>query len=93
MSSAVIKWAKTHLDDFNAILTRQLSSVDPDSEVWDKCMEIVAGHVRMLSEVGVDFTGMVGVEGVYLNGYGNGNGKHGHGHAGIERKPVHAQAE
>ena len=90
MSSAVIKWAKTHLDDFNAILTRQLSSVDPESEVWEKCMEIVKGHVRMLGEVGVDFSGMVSVEGEYLNGYGNGGGS---GHWRVERKPVSVQGE
>lgn len=98
MSSAVIKWSKHHLDNFNSVLSRQLSSVDHDSEVWSKCMEIVSEHVGMLADVGVDFAGMVGVDGFYLNdngsGNGNGNGNgHGHGHGrgysgGVERMPV-----
>ncbi|KAL1959069.1 hypothetical protein VTO42DRAFT_2855 [Malbranchea cinnamomea] len=62
MSSAVVKWAKDHVDGFNALLTRQLSSVDPASEVWAKCMDIVRGHVQLLDDVGVDFRDLVVVD-------------------------------
>ncbi|KAK2752888.1 exocyst complex component exo84 [Arachnomyces sp. PD_36] len=60
MMSACIKWAKEHLDGFNAILARQLSSVDPGTPAWDKCINIVHEHANLLSEVGVDFKDMVG---------------------------------
>ncbi|OAX80356.1 hypothetical protein ACJ72_05314 [Emergomyces africanus] len=60
MSSACIKWAKEHLDNFNAILVRQLSSVEPESSVWQGCMETVREHVALLLEVGVDFKDLVG---------------------------------
>ncbi|OJD17097.1 hypothetical protein AJ78_02798 [Emergomyces pasteurianus Ep9510] len=60
MTSACIKWAKEHLDGFNAILARQLSSVEPESSVWQGCMETVHEHVALLLEVGVDFKDLVG---------------------------------
>jgi hypothetical protein len=59
MSSACIRWAKAHLDDFNAVLSRQLSSVEPSTEIWQKCIEIVNDHAGMLAEVGVDFGDMI----------------------------------
>lgn len=66
MSSASIKWGKDHLDDFNATLSRQLSSVEPSNPVWEKCMEIVYQHASSLSEVGVDFKDMIRVEGLVV---------------------------
>ncbi|KAJ9298318.1 hypothetical protein DTO271G3_3923 [Paecilomyces variotii] len=60
MTSASIKWAKEHLDNFNALLARQLSSVLRGTGVWNKCMEIVHEHAAMLTEVGVDFQDFVG---------------------------------
>lgn len=60
MSSACIKWAKEHLDGFNAILARQLSSVQRGTGVWDKCMDIVHEQAAQLTEVGVDFRGLIG---------------------------------
>jgi hypothetical protein len=65
MSSACIKWAKQHVDGFNAILARQLSSVEPETNVWRKCMEIVHEHANLLSEVGVDFKDMIGKDLTY----------------------------
>lgn len=59
MSSACIKWAKYHLDDFNALLTRQLSSVERGTSTWDECMKIVREYASLLTQVGVDFTDMV----------------------------------
>lgn len=59
MTSACIKWAKQHLDEFNAVLSRQLSSVEPESQIWVRCMEIVREHAGALVEVGVDFGNMI----------------------------------
>ncbi|KAL4886685.1 Cullin repeat-like-containing domain protein [Aspergillus karnatakaensis] len=59
MTSACIKWAKHHLDGFNALLTRQLSSVQRGTELWKKCIDIVHDQAGLLEEVGVDFTDLV----------------------------------
>ncbi|KAJ5184079.1 hypothetical protein N7492_001695 [Penicillium capsulatum] len=59
MSSSCIRWAKHHLDGFNGLLTRQLSSVQRGTAVWQKCLDIVHEHANMLTEVGVDFTDLV----------------------------------
>ncbi|KAL2869184.1 exocyst subunit EXO84 [Aspergillus lucknowensis] len=59
MTSACIKWAKHHLDDFNVLLTRQLSSVQRGTTVWQKCLDIVHDQASLLAEVGVDFTDLV----------------------------------
>jgi hypothetical protein len=59
MTSACIKWAKHHLDGFNALLTRQLSSVQRGTTVWQKCIDIVHEHADSLTEVGVDFADLV----------------------------------
>ena len=59
MSSSCIRWAKQHLDGFNALLGRQLSSVQRGTSIWEKCLEIVRQHVDLLSEVGVDFADLV----------------------------------
>ncbi|KAL1969188.1 hypothetical protein VTN77DRAFT_442 [Rasamsonia byssochlamydoides] len=60
MTSACIKWAKEHLDGFNAILVRQLSSVQRGTSVWKKCMDLVDEHANMLTDVGVDFKDLIG---------------------------------
>lgn len=59
MSSSCIRWAKHHLDGFNALLSRQLSSVQRGTAVWQKCLDIVHEHAAQLTEVGVDFTDLV----------------------------------
>ncbi|KAK2751160.1 exocyst complex component exo84 [Myotisia sp. PD_48] len=74
MSSACIKWAKDLLDDFNSILSRQLSSVERATAVWDECMDVVNGHADMLSEVGVDFRDMIRIEDS-INGQHEGGSK------------------
>ncbi|KAI1987588.1 exocyst complex component exo84 [Ophidiomyces ophidiicola] len=68
MTSACIKWAKGHLDDFNATLSRQLSSVEPETQIWMKCMEIVDEHTATLSEVGVDFRNLIQLDANHHNG-------------------------
>jgi hypothetical protein len=58
--SACVKWAKEHVDDFNVILARQLSSVDQNSSLWKECMEQAHDHAAMLRDVGFDFTELIG---------------------------------
>jgi hypothetical protein len=62
MTSACIKWAKHHLDAFNTLLARQLSSVQRGATVWQKCINIVHEQAGILAEVGVDFTDLVAKE-------------------------------
>lgn len=59
MSSSCIRWAKHHLDGFNGLLGRQLSSVQRGTTVWQKCLDIVHEHAALLTAVGVDFTDLV----------------------------------
>ena len=61
MMSACVKWAKEHLDGFNIILARQLSSVQKDSPTWKQCMEGARQHAMLTDEVGLDFEGLVGL--------------------------------
>lgn len=58
--SACVKWAKEQVDAFNTILARQLSSTERDGPVWTACMEQAREHAKMLSEVGLDFKGLIG---------------------------------
>lgn len=58
--SACVKWAKEHVDAFNVLLERQLSSVEKSSQVWQECMDQALAHAGMLTEVGLDFTELVG---------------------------------
>lgn len=60
--SACVKWAKEHVDAFNVLLDRQLSSVDRSSPIWQECMDQALTHAGMLTEVGLDFTELVGRE-------------------------------
>ncbi|KAL1652818.1 exocyst complex component exo84 [Didymella pomorum] len=60
LMSACVKWAKEHVDHFNVILKRQLSSVDKEGEVWNECLELAQEHAGMLREVGLDFGELVG---------------------------------
>lgn len=62
MMSACVKWAKEHLDGFNVILSRQLSSVQRGSQTWNECMEQAKEHAMMVDEVGLDFKELVRVE-------------------------------
>ena len=73
MMSACIKWATGHLETFNALLIRQLSSVERGGNVWRECMDVVWGHEReMLGEVGLDFREVVG-RGLEIRRDANGN--------------------
>ena len=57
--SAVVKWAKERVEEFNAVLERQLSSVDRGSDLWKECLDVVKKQAAVLSGVGVDFRGLV----------------------------------
>lgn len=57
--SAVVKWAKERVDEFNGALQRQLSGIDRASDVWTSCIETVREQAALLTEVGVDFRGQV----------------------------------
>ncbi|KAF2873425.1 exocyst complex subunit [Massariosphaeria phaeospora] len=61
LMSACVKWAKEHVDVFNVILARQLSSVEKTSpELWKECMDQAHMHAALLKDVGLDFTELVG---------------------------------
>jgi hypothetical protein len=60
LMSACVKWAKEHVDQFNALLKRQLSSVDEGGNLWNECMLLAHDHARMLKDVGLDFSELVG---------------------------------
>lgn len=59
--SACVKWAKEHLDGFNVILARQLSSVQRDSPDWNQCIEGARQHAMLMDEVGLDFKDLIGI--------------------------------
>lgn len=61
MMSACVKWAKEHVDEFNVLLTRQLSSLDSTSQIYKDCVDRAKAHATMLEEVGLDFKDLVGV--------------------------------
>ncbi|THW09721.1 hypothetical protein D6D26_00168 [Aureobasidium pullulans] len=58
-SSAVVKWAKERIDEFNESLDRQLSSVERGSPLWNDCIDVVREQAAVLSEAGVDFSGLI----------------------------------
>lgn len=60
MMSTCVKWAKEQIEAFNIILSRQLSSTERGGEVWTQCMDRAKEHAKKLSEVGLDFTSLVG---------------------------------
>ncbi|KAF2188373.1 hypothetical protein K469DRAFT_703883 [Zopfia rhizophila CBS 207.26] len=60
LMSACVKWAKEHVDAFNVIVARQLSSVDQESPLWKECMDQAHAHAAMLVEVGLDFKELIG---------------------------------
>jgi hypothetical protein len=60
LMSACVKWAKEHVDQFNLLLKRQLSSVDEGGKLWTECMQLAHEHASMLKDVGLDFSELVG---------------------------------
>ncbi|MCJ1282936.1 exocyst complex component exo84 [Xylographa opegraphella] len=70
--SAVVVWAKGHLDVFNESLGRGLSCVERGGGVWTASLARAREMAAGMGEVGVDFAGLVGrgVEGVEEAGVG-----------------------
>ena len=70
-TSAAVVWAKQHVDEFNEILARQLSSVERDSDTWKEVMTSVRRQAGVLGEVGLEFGDLIG-KGVedHMNGDG-----------------------
>ncbi|MCJ1474745.1 exocyst complex component exo84 [Lambiella insularis] len=68
--SAVVVWAKGHLDAFNESLGRGLSCVETGGGVWREALGRAREMAAGMGEVGVDFRGLVGrgVEGVEEEG-------------------------
>lgn len=62
MMSSCVQWAKERLDEFNALLARQLGSVSVGGADWNNCLAKAIGNAGMLGEVGLDFTNLVGLE-------------------------------
>ena len=60
MMSACVKWAKEHVEGFNRILGRQLSSFDHGSVVWQECIDMAKQHAVLMTDVGLDFKDLVG---------------------------------
>jgi hypothetical protein len=58
-ASAVVRWAKERVDEFNAVIDRQLSSVARGSDVWNASLHVVREQAATLHEVGVDFKDLV----------------------------------
>lgn len=61
MMSSCIQWAKERLDEFNALLGRQLGSVSPGCVDWNNCLGKAIENAGMLGEVGLDFANLVGL--------------------------------
>lgn len=61
MMSTCVQWAKERLDEFNALLGRQLGSVRAGSDEWNNCMGKAIGNAVMVGEVGLDFANLVGL--------------------------------
>ncbi|KAF2228448.1 hypothetical protein EV356DRAFT_538087 [Viridothelium virens] len=59
-TSAAVVWAKQHVEEFNEVLARQLSSVERDSETWKDVMSNVKKQAGILSQVGLEFSDLVG---------------------------------
>ncbi|KAF3904535.1 hypothetical protein ABW21_db0201219 [Orbilia brochopaga] len=55
LSSPLVKWAKEHVEGYSDLLTRQLSSVSPEDEVFEQCVQYTLLHSKLLTDVGLDF--------------------------------------
>ena len=59
--SSCVQWAKERLDDFKALLGRQLGSVRVGSVDWSNCLGKAVENAGMVGEVGLDFANLVGL--------------------------------
>lgn len=61
MMSSCVQWAKERLDEFNALLERQLGSVRAGCAYWNDCLGKAIENAGMVGEVGMDFANLVGL--------------------------------
>lgn len=59
--SSCVQWAKERLDEFNALLERQLGSVKAGCAYWNDCLGKAIENAGMVGEVGLDFANLVGL--------------------------------
>lgn len=55
LASALVRWAKEHIQNYVELLQRQLETVESGSKVYDDCMDITRIHSTMLVDCGLDF--------------------------------------
>jgi hypothetical protein len=55
LASALVHWAKEHINSYIELVDRQLQTVEPGSKVWENCIELTKIHSTMLVECGLDF--------------------------------------
>ncbi|GAB7361753.1 hypothetical protein MBLNU230_g1799t1 [Neophaeotheca triangularis] len=58
--SAVVKWGKERVDEFNEVLERHLAGQQVGFEMREQCLVVAREQAAVLGEVGVDFKGLVG---------------------------------
>ena len=59
--SSCVHWAKERLDEFNALLGRQLGGLRAGSAEWNKCLGRAIDNAGLAGEVGLDFANLVGL--------------------------------
>jgi len=60
MQSACVKWAKEHVEEFNALLLRQTRKMDVASPKYRACLAQAQEHAALLAEVGIDIKNLIG---------------------------------
>ncbi|KAF3177893.1 exocyst complex component exo84 [Orbilia oligospora] len=55
LSSPLVKWAKEHVEGYSDLVTRQLSSVTREDDVFEQCVQYTLLHSTLLTDVGLDF--------------------------------------
>ncbi|EPS40208.1 hypothetical protein H072_6013 [Dactylellina haptotyla CBS 200.50] len=69
LSSPLVKWAKEHVEGYSDLLTRQLSSVSRDDDVFEQCIQYTLLHSTLLTDVGLDFRDLLLPKVTSENGY------------------------
>jgi len=60
-ASAITKWIKQRVDDFNVRLSRELNGVNPADHVFTQCIDIAKDQAKVLEKVGFDLIDFVGL--------------------------------
>ena len=89
--SAVVVWAKEHLDEFLKVLKRGLEGLEA-GEARQRILDVVMDHAAMMSEVGVEFGELVKGAVAGSDDGVNGNGDVTNGHA-VKEEPKTVQVD